>query len=222
MVLRSLYSILLILVAQLALGQSNLLVGFNTGFVLAERNNSLIDEYNLRSEVDESLEHLKFISGFELGYQYGNDVSAITLSFSYLRKETKGTELNIDDETLNRRIQYSFLSFATGGEFGSERVRLGANLGYRISKFNSSLGTSVDYKNIVSEGNWVSKLYLQYKFGGSAQTCFAIRPYFELAWGSTNFTALRNELIDQNSQIYQQKFHTFGISFLFINGPQYD
>lgn len=202
-------------------GQSALYVGFNSALAASGSNNEILKSYNLKSNVTETINPLRLNSGFELGYLYGNDVAALTLSFGYNRKESSGMETNLNGDILERKLQYNFISYSAGAEIGAEDFRLGGTIGYRRSRIKSSLG-DVDLTSLVSEGNMVSRLYLMYRFKGSGLTSLAIRPYIDFAWSPTNVTALQNELTGTNTAIYQDKFQMFGLSLLFINGAQYD
>ncbi len=210
------------LLVSLVQGQSSLYVGFNAAYVPSGNNNKILDAYNLRSEVTEEISPLRLNSGFELGYMYGNDVGALTLSFAYNRKESSATETDAAQDLLERRLQYNFVTFSAGAELGAEDFRLGGTMGLRRSRVKSSLGAGQDFLSIVSEGNLVSKFYLLFRIKGSGLTSLAIRPFVDIAWSSTNITALQNELNTSNTRIYQDKFNMFGLSILFINGAQYD
>lgn len=204
------------------ISQLNFTVAFNGGYALAGDNNQMLADFNEinKDNVTDQFKPLKFMSGLDLGFRYNVDFSAISIGYSSMRRKRSANQLLDENTALNTTLNYSMGTYYIGVETGTNRVRLGTNIGWRNVKIKSTIGTSTDLETIVQERNWVSKFYLNIFARGNDISSIALRPYFDFAWGKTGLSPASNRLFDQPNDGINDNFHVIGLSIVFYNGPQ--
>ncbi len=217
------YIVALILLIGLSLSaQFNIKVGYEYNRSNDATLGKLIDLYNdERSFLEEPLSQVKNKSGLALGIRYRFYTTAIEL---FAHRTSGDSEALGDDNGLEFEESISssnrYYGLALENQFG--HYGFGASIGYETLKFKTRISGSNKNREFLNQRELASRVYLNFEFPGS-KVSFSIKPYYHFSLGEYHLIPFKNELlpdVDVDSADLILKPSSWGITFVFYNGPQ--
>jgi len=217
------YIVALILLIGLSLSaQFNVKVGYEYNRSNETSLENLINRYNsLRPFLEEPLGQIKNKSGLALGVRYRLHYTALeafvhrTSGDSEALGDANGT--NFVEKISSSNTYYGVALENQFGHFG-----FGASIGYETLRFKTRITSSDKNREFLNQRELASRIYLNFEFP-SNRVSFSIKPYYHFSLGEYNLVPFKDELlpnIDVNSADLVMKPTSWGVTFVFYNGPQ--
>lgn len=217
------YVVALILLIGLSLSaQFNLKVGYeyNRSDVTSIMN--LINQYNAdRPFLEKPLDQIKNKSGLALGVRYRFYTTSIEMFAHRYTGESQALG-NDNGDDFEERLTNSnvYYGFALENQFG--HYGFGGSLGYETLKFKSRISGSDQDREFLNQRELAGRIYLNFEFPAN-KIALSIKPYYHFSLGEYNLVPFKDEFlpnIDVNTADLVMKPTSWGVTFIFYNGPQ--
>ena len=203
--------------------QVNLKVGYNLGYTNTADLDELIAKFNSSNDyrISKHLGTVNYTSGIDVGVRYSFGSSSVEMAFDNLSTEKEALGEEPVDGSLFKEVYYfnqKGLSFSL--ETRSDKLGWGIGLLRRTYSFKTNIATSNEKRDVLNQSSWALKAHTSIVFGGTSNISFAIKPFYIFPLSRIDLSPLASEwnIVLQNP--YKERFGTFGLSFVFYNGPQ--
>lgn len=217
-------SMLILCVANTMNGQFNMKVGYSFSHTNLEQTKSIFDRFNTNNPQSEKpLSPIKNYHGIELGLRYkfkhfGVDFGVTSNSGNTETLNVFQTNGSLD----NDKWSISLVNYSLGLENYFGTFGYGASIGIQKLKYKTDFNRGQNKVTIFDESVLNSKFYFILEVP-SNKIAFSIRPFISTTWQPYNIQAIELALDPQSTRPeseFDQNVLVYGISFLFLNGPQ--
>ena len=206
-----------------AFSQVNIKVAYNLGYTKPAELEKLVNEFNLINDyrISNPMTSIAFVSGIDVGLRYKFGTSNIELSFENLStdKEALGEE-PADGSLFRERYFYNQNGLNLVIESRINQLGWGIGLMRRTQLFRTNISTSDVKRDILKNHTMAIRFQTSINFDGSGNISFALKPFYIYPLSKTDLGPLAEEWGIPAENIGTERFETFGISFIFYNGPQ--
>lgn len=202
--------------------QLNFGVGYSLGYLHPSEDRTITKTYNNdRPWLDDGLEPINVIQGFNLNLRYRFDFVAFEIGWrnKFRNKNANGTN-PADNSSFSRELSYKYLSYYLGIENFISDFSYGAsieveNLGIRTEV--SGLDGTLD---LINEYGFGTNLFVAYNLDAGNSLTFSIRPYVHIPLQTYNIAPLAAELNGDTVSELSENYLNFGIMLVFYNGKK--
>jgi len=203
--------------------QVNIKVAYNLGFVQTEVLDNIVQQFNDQNSfrISNQLESVDFASGIDIGLRYNFGNANVELFYDNLStdKEALGEEPS-DGSLFKERYFYNQKGFGLSLELKTDKLAWGIGLLNRSQVFRTNISTSDEKRDVLRHNHLALKLHTGVYFGGTGTISFGIKPFYIFPLSRTDLTPLSSEWDLSPGNPSADRFGTFGLSFVFYNGPQ--
>lgn len=203
--------------------QVNIKVGYNLGYTNTQELDELVTNFNTTNDyrISKALGTVNYTSGIDVGFRYSFSSSSVELAFDNLSTEKEALGEEPSDASLFKEVYFfnqKGLNFSL--ETRSNKLGWGIGLMRRTYSFKTNIATSNEKRDVLSQSTWALKAHTSIILGGTSNISFAIKPFYIFPLSRIDLTPLAFEwnIVPQNTP--NERFGTFGLSFVFYNGPQ--
>lgn len=222
--LKYILGLLLICITHASYGQLNLKVGYSFGHTNLEQTKLVFDQFNLDNpQAEKKLSPVKNFHGVDLGMRYRFKHFGIDAGLSSMSGSSEALNVFQSNGALGKdEWRISIINYSIGLEnyFGS--YGYGASFGFQKLKYKTEFESGQGKKTVFNETTTFSKFYLILEVP-SNKIAFSIRPFISTTWQPYDIKEVAL-ITDSQSTIpdsdLMQDVVVYGISFLFLNGPQ--
>jgi len=208
-----------------AFGQINLKVGYNFTYSNLEQTKRIFDRFNADNpQAEQLLSPPRSYHGIELGLRYRYKNIAIDAGISSVGSSTDALNVFQKDGTLgNDEWRMSIVNYSIGLESYFGTLGLGATIGTQRLKYSTDFASASENRSVLFEESVLaSRFYLIIEVP-SKSVAFSIRPYISTTWTPYNIQGVELAFEPQSNRPaseFEQDLFSFGLAFLFFNGPQ--
>ena len=219
-----LLSLLVLMVVQtINYAQVNIKVGYNLAYTSTSALDELVNAFNQQNDfrLSKPLGTVNFISGIDVGLRYTMGSTSLEFSFDNLSSEKEALGEEPSDGSLFKEIYfYNQKGFSFGIETHSDKLGWGISLMNRTYSFKTNIATTNEKRDVLSDSVLAVKVNTSIYLGGTGNISFAIKPFYIFPISKIDLSPLASEwnIVPQNTP--EERFGTFGLSFVFYNGPQ--
>lgn len=208
-------------------GQLNFKVGYNGGYVVADQSNNIMQMFNDSIRMDNGVQLEKgfkdigLMSGLTIGLRYRIGNSAIEFSWDNYRKGREAIWISPStSESFNTNVIYGMNDFNLGLQYHIGSFGYGGAIGNRRVKISREIGGSETNLTLVNQSSYSVQAYLLFSLKGRENLSLTLKPYVQFPLGSTNVSALSNDLLSSNTTSLEDDFKVYGLAIIFYNGPE--
>lgn len=201
-------------------GQYNLKVGYNLGYNTSSDHNKIIQAYNAANPFfEDELGELRFMNGITIGARYTFGNVALEIAFDNLSSSKSASGYDpVNDVVVEQDLKYRMREFSVNLQNRFEWFGYGAGIGRRNFQLKSDIPSENFEVTNVNISDYTYQLFLLFDLPSSKNLTFTLKPYVIIPFNSTEIGVL-NDVLNVNTGITEDTFKTFGLSFIFYNGP---
>lgn len=202
-----------------SMGQVNLKVGYNVSYQDLDATHQALDVANASFEgLEEEYRNMKIMNGLELGVHY-ELFDVIGLEATWINGSTRKSTLagTFNGEFVEDQVRMTMSEYSLAAETMFGNIGFGASYGIRRYKHKGKIGTS-NFIDLNESTVPSSRFYLVFKFK-SENSAFAMKPYYQFPYERINISNFNTQVNSTRPVLFEDPI-SFGISFVFYNGPQ--
>lgn len=204
-------------------GQINLKVGYATGYSSLDAMEKVVDAYNQQfAGATVPLEQVHFHHGLEIGARYKFGRFAFDFGLMTMSGNAKAEGLPENAGLVEQELQSTHTHYYLGVENYLGWFGYGGSVGYGRLKYKIDFANVSKKQEVFSQRELSSKFYLLFEFPGN-NVAFQLRPYVIYPISTYNLKELETNIVPDSaipSSELDQDIFVYGISLLFMNGPQ--
>lgn len=201
------------------LAQLNIKVGYNMSYQDLNRTHEALTLANMANEsIDQKYRDIHFMNGLELGLHY-QLTSFFALEASWINGSTRKSTLagRVNGTNIENQVRVTMSEYSIAGELMFGVMGVGTSYGLRSYKHKGKIDAT-RFVNLSEDTALSSRFYAIIKLK-STKSAFAIKPYYQFPYQYTNISNF-NTRVNGTKPVALEDPYSFGISFVFYNGPQ--